>query len=115
MRSLMLIVLISFVGATALAQVPDQTKDKAESTTVAAAKEKQEDEQEFKPPPGFLPKKRGDKVVYCKKERPIGTRFNSETCFDEAQLRAYLIARDQANRDFEQRRAVCANPAVCSP
>lgn len=115
-------ILTLLLAGTALAQDPvstntgvskdtQQSKDGVESDTVAESKA----EKEFEPPPGYLPKKRGNKVVYCKKDQEIGTRFPSEKCFDEDQLRAYLLAREQANRDFEQRRAICADPTICAP
>lgn len=42
---------------------------------------------EFKPPPGFRTKKRGDIVLYCIKDSTVGTRFKTEKCYDEAQMR----------------------------
>ena len=89
----------------------DQAKNRAESETVAAA-QKPED---FELPPGFKVKKRGDVTVYCIKGKATGTRFQTESCYDKAQLRDYLLAREQNNRDFDRSRAVCSNPSVCSP
>jgi hypothetical protein len=115
-------VLMSLLAGAALAQVTtsansdkttksDQAKDQAETETVAEAKEPEE----FKPPPGFKVKKRGDITLYCIKGKATGTRFQTESCYDEQQLRNYLLAREQSNRDFDQRRAICATPAVCAP
>lgn len=118
----MLAVLMSLLAGAALAQEtasanddettkPDKAKVKAESVTAAEAKEPEE----FKPPPGFRVKKRGDITVYCIKGKATGTRFQTESCYDEDQLREYLLAREQANREFDQRRAICATPTVCAP
>lgn len=110
---------MSLVAGVALAQesaignetpAADQAKDEAESATAAAAKEK-----EFKPPPGFKTKKRGKITLYCIRDSTVGTRFKTEKCYDEEQMKAYMLAREQNNRDFDQRRAVCSNPAVCAP
>jgi hypothetical protein len=89
----------------------DQGKDKSETTTAAIA----EDKKEFVPPPGFRAKKRGDKVLYCKQDVTVGTRFKTEKCYDETQVRDLILMREQNNRDFDQRRAICSNPGVCAP
>lgn len=68
---------------------------------------------EFEAPTGFVKKQRGKVVLYCKKDTEVGTRFKRETCYDEAQMKDYLLAREHNNRDFDQRRAICATPAVC--
>ena len=88
----------------------DQAKDKAE--TVAAVDAKADDE--FKPPPGYKTKKRGKITLYCIKDSTVGTRFQTETCYDEQQIHAMLLAREQNNRDFDKARATCSNPAICS-
>ncbi len=122
MRSAMPAVLLSLLAGAATAQVTtsansdktsnsDQAKVEAESESVADAREPEE----FKPPPGFKIKKRGDLTLYCIKGKATGTRFQTESCYDEQQLHDYLLAREQNNRDFDQRRAICANPAVCAP
>jgi len=87
----------------------DEAKDKAKSAEVAAAHQ----EKVFKPPPGFRAKKRGDKVLYCIQDSAVGTRFKTEKCYDDDQMKAYLLAREQNNRDFDQRRAICSYPRAC--
>jgi hypothetical protein len=42
---------------------------------------------EFKLPPGFRARKRGDLIVYCRKEAVVGSRFPAEKCYDEAGIR----------------------------
>ena len=92
----------------------DQANDKAEVTTIAAVKEEEKD-REFKPPPGFLTKKRGAFVMYCEKDRETGSRFVTEKCFDEAQMREYMLALEIQKRDIDRIRSTCATASVCSP
>lgn len=121
MRSMMLAALMMLLTGPALAQespatTGDQTtkpkpaQGRTEAETVAAAKE-----EEFKPPPGYLKKKRGDKVLYCKKITETGSRFATEKCYDEAQIRDLELMKEQNNRDFDQRRAICSNAGICAP
>ncbi len=49
------------------------------------------------------------------KDTDIGTRFKTEKCLDEAQMRDYVLAQEQNNRDFDRVRAICSNPAICAP
>ena len=64
-------------------------------------------------PPGFKVKKRGKFTLYCKTETPIGTRFKSETCYDEPNMRAYLLALQENKVDVDRIRNICANPCAC--
>lgn len=120
MRDLLLAALIMMAGfaaapvsASAIADETtssDQPKDKPEPKAAADASTKP---QVLTLPPGFKAKKRGDITLYCIKGKATGTRFQTAACYDEAQLRDYIIAREQNNRDFDQRRAVCQNPKAC--
>lgn len=69
--------------------------------------------EEFKPPPGFLTKKRGKYTLYCKREAPMGTRLKTETCLNEEQMRDYILALAENKRDVDRIRAICSNPCVC--
>ena len=91
----------------------EQGKDKAESKTVAAAAAKSSDEVVL--PAGFKKKKRGDLILYCIKGKATGTRFPTESCYDEPGLKDYILKREASNREFEQNRAICSNPAICAP
>lgn len=111
--------MLSLVAGVALGQesaigddtpTADQSKDKVE--TVAAVDAKAGDE--FEPPPGYKTKKRGKITLYCIKDSTVGTRFQTEKCYDEDQIRAMLLAREQNNRDFDKSRATCSNPAICT-
>lgn len=120
MRSLMLAVLMAFLSGTVLAQDSDsaigneianadQAQDKAETETADEAREPDE----FKVPAGYRAKKRGKKVVYCKKDMESGTRFAQERCFDEAQLKQKELAEAEGNAAFDQSRKICSNIATC--
>jgi hypothetical protein len=65
-------------------------------------------EPEFKPPPGYRTRKRGDKVVYCRKELIEGTRFTQEQCYDKVRLKEIESLMDQQRREIDQRRRICA-------
>jgi len=120
MRGMMLAVLMAFFAGTALAQdgdnaignetpTADQAQDKAKTDTADEAKEPEE----FKIPAGYQVKKRGKKLVYCKKSMESGTRFAQEKCYEEAQLREIELAREQDQSTFDQNRKVCPNLEAC--
>lgn len=120
MRSLTLAFLMAFLSSITVAQAShsaignetltaDQAQDKAETTTAADAKEPDV----FTPPPGYKAKKRGKNLVYCKKDMESGTRFASEHCFSETQLRVMDAAREQSQSDFDQSRKICSSQAHC--
>jgi hypothetical protein len=115
---------ICLVAASAFAQAPasgDETPAADQSKAVtsasqAAATEAAAEEKEFKPPVGFIPKKRGALVLYCKKDSTIGTRFQTEKCYSEAQVRDYIIAQQENKRDIDRVRSTCSSGVaeVCS-
>jgi len=72
-------------------------------------------DEEFKPPPGFRTKKRGEFVLYCMKDSTVGTRFKTEKCYDEDQMRDYLLALEIQKRDIDRIRSTCATATVCAP
>jgi hypothetical protein len=121
MRSMMLAVLMAFLAGPALADdgdsaignetpTADQAKDKVESETAAEA----EAPGQFKIPAGYLTEKRGKKTVYCKKAMESGTRFAQKKCYDEEQLRAMELAREEQQTKLEQTRKVCGTPETCA-
>lgn len=118
------IIAAALLAGVALAQEPsnaigDDTKtaeqgtDKAESKPVTAAAAAAGNEVVL--PAGFKKKKRGDLMLYCIKGKATGTRFPTEACYDEAGLKDYILKREASNREFEQNRAICSNPAICAP
>ena len=121
MRGMMLAVLMGLVSGFAIAadndsaignETPtaDQAQDKAEADTTDEAKP----EEPFKVPAGYQPKKRGKKMVYCKKAMESGTRFSQEKCYSEEQLRAMEGERDQDQVTLDQSRKVCGTAESCS-
>jgi len=128
MRLVFLAILLTLVAEIAYAQdapspaanTSDQAKPSDEATEEASDAPKpqpvaaSEEAGEIKVPPGFKIKKRGDKMLYCTKGSTIGTRFVTETCYDEQRMRDYLLAREQGQIDFERGRSVCATSLVCT-
>jgi hypothetical protein len=121
MRGMMLAVLMGLVSGYAFAadndsaignETPtaDQAQDKAEADTTDEAKP----EEPFKVPAGYQPKKRGKKMVYCKKAMESGTRFSQEKCYSEEQLQAMEGERDQDQVTLDQSRKVCGTAESCS-
>jgi invasion protein IalB len=106
---------LAFAGETAVtdeAAATEPATDEAASDTKSA--EAASKAKEFKPPAGFVTKKRGALTLYCMKDRTTGTRFATEKCYDEAQMREYLLALEIQRRDVDRIRSTCANAAVCS-
>src|SRR5215207_2169377 len=128
-RSMIMLKLTSIVAAALLASVAlaqeaanpigDETKaaeqgtDKVETETVTAAVAPRADELVL--PAGFKKKKRGDLILYCIRGKATGTRFQTESCYDEPGLKDYILKREASNREFEQNRAICSNPSICAP
>lgn len=87
--------------AVALAQDNAAGNEAATAEPVRAAADKQP----FKLPPGFYEKKHGKHTLYCKKDAPVGTRFKSEKCYDDKQMRDYLIALQEEKSNIDRIRA----------
>ena len=86
------------------AKQPDATETTAETKDLAF---------ESRLPPGFKVKKRGKFTLYCKSDTPLGTRFKAETCYDENQMRAYMLALQENKSDVDRIRNICSNPCAC--
>ena len=91
----------------------DSANEKTAPPALTAAAEKLTEE-EFKPPPGFKTKKRGDQVLYCQKDATVGTRFKTEKCYDEEQLRTYMMVTEAQRRDMDRIRTNCGG-GPCTP
>jgi hypothetical protein len=87
-------------AAAAAAAAPDQ----------AAAKT---GEEAFTPPPGWLPKKRGKFIVYCRKQSQMGSRVPTETCYDETGIREMLRAQQEDREKVDQMRRICGSMDAC--
>lgn len=123
MRATFMAFLLSLMAASVLAQDPpseaandaDRATQSDQATDAKAAQTSAESAEPKKLtlPPGFKPKKRGDVTLYCIKGKETGTRFETETCYDEVQLHAYILAREQDQIGFDQGRSVCATGSAC--
>ena len=94
------VLFMSLATLTVMAEDQPETTAKAEPAASA--------DEAFKPPPGFKTKKRGELVLYCIRDSTVGTRFKTEKCYDEAQMRDYLAAQQENKRDIERVRSTCS-------
>ncbi|HEY8266313.1 MAG TPA: hypothetical protein VIG03_07040 [Steroidobacteraceae bacterium] len=91
------------------AEKPADTKPvDAKASAVAKA-----DDEAFVIPPGFKERKRGKYTVYCRKDPVIGTRFQSEKCYDEQGIHDYLQAQRENQEKVDQMRRTCATQGSC--
>jgi hypothetical protein len=90
----------------------DPPSEKSAPPALTAATEKEGEV--FKPPPGFKTKKRGDLVLYCQTDATVGTRFKTEKCYNEEQLRTYLMVTEAQRRDMDRIRTNCGG-GPCTP
>jgi hypothetical protein len=90
----------------------DPVKENTATTESTAAAGKKDEA--FKPPRGFKTKKRGDLTLYCQTDATVGTRFKTEKCYDEAQLRAYMLVLEAQRRDVDRIRTNCGG-GPCTP
>jgi len=111
--------IVSIAATAALAygspmadETPAAEAAKKPAATEAAADAKEIPIEE-RLPPGFRVKKRGKFTLYCKTETPLGTRFKAETCYDEPNMRAYMLAMQENKSDVDRIRNICSNPCVC--
>lgn len=51
---------------------------------------------------GFKPKKRNGVTQFCQTTTPLGTRFESETCVDEAHLKMLVEQREDQRNQMRQ-------------
>jgi hypothetical protein len=91
-------------------ETPTADAPRTSAPASALASAKAEDE-EFKPPVGFAAKKHGALTLYCKRDTIIGTRFKTEKCYSEAQMRDYVIAQQENKRDIDRVRNTCSSGA----
>jgi hypothetical protein len=99
------------------AAIADETTPAADaaSATAETTKAAESGPEPFVPPPGFKTKKQGNMTLYCKKDAAVGTRFKTEKCYSEDQVREYLLALEIQKRDIDRIRSTCATGAVCAP
>lgn len=121
MRVVAAVVLLAAAGPAFAVPVPDDPPAADAANEPAEAKAEQAKPEEAKKeipladrlPPGFKVKKRGKYTLYCKTETPLGTRFKKETCYDEDNMRAYMLAMQENKADVDRIRNICSNPCAC--
>lgn len=91
------------VSLAADAEEPANTSEAPQA--IAEAKPDGEASPEFKPPPGFRTRKRGDVVLYCRKEAVLGSRFPAEKRYDQAGLLAMQCAELERTETLARMRA----------
>jgi hypothetical protein len=99
----------SVAGAVA-ADPPKEGKADARAEATAAATRTGA---EFTPPPGFKRMKRGKFVLYCKRDNALGTRIKTLECYDEDQMRNYMLALKETRSTVDRIRSTCSNVCVC--
>jgi hypothetical protein len=107
-----LAVLLLFAPIVAGADDPpvkSETEASAKAEADAAADAPSEP---LKAPPGFRTKKRGDLVLYCRREAVPGSRFSAEKCYDEAGLRQMRLAELEQKEMLERIKA--CGPGICA-
>lgn len=97
----------------AVAVSDDPARDKPVEAKAEAAVAADVASDEFIPPPGFVKKKRGNYVLYCKRDTPMGTRIKTENCYDEQQVRDYVLALKETKDSVDRIRNSCANICLC--
>ena len=110
MRSLIIVFLLAFAAVPAMAADDDKPVQE-ESTAETSATGNRE---EYKPPPGYKTRHRGDKTIYCRKGAEIGSRFPVEQCYSEEQLKIELERIEAVKEEFERGRRVCSTAEVCA-
>jgi hypothetical protein len=93
------------------AKEPASSSQPTNPTTAAAKKETDE---EFKIPPSYRARLRGDETVYCRKEGEAGTRFKKTECYTLAELKYKVESEKAAADDITRRARVCSTASVCS-
>ncbi len=84
---------------------PAEPAESAVPLKAAEAEPEAENIPEFKPPPGFRTQKRGDTVLYCRKEAVLGSRFPAEKCYDQTGIRDLERLELERTEKLQQMRA----------
>ncbi len=106
------VLLAGLLTLNAQAYIADPPKsDAAAAKSEAVVSAKVEDE--LKVPIGWQKKTRGKYVLYCKKETPMGSRIPGLTCYDELNMRNYMLALQESKQSVDRIRNTCGNVCVC--
>ncbi|HZF16814.1 MAG TPA: hypothetical protein VE046_12815 [Steroidobacteraceae bacterium] len=88
------------------APAADPAPPAASTTAGSAAKP-------FKPPSGYRAKKLGANTVYCKQDTMLGSRFPTEICLTEDELREVEFRGEEMRRDKQKSSPVCGGGGSC--
>jgi hypothetical protein len=100
-------------AAAKAAPAEDKPADTKPVDAAASAAAKADADDDFVIPPGFKERKRGKYTVYCRKDPVMGTRFQSERCYDEKGIRDYLLAQRENQENIDRMRRVCSTQGAC--
>jgi hypothetical protein len=98
-------------AASAAATPTSTTATAAPNATTASAATPPKDILKKARENGYYTKVRKGQTFFCKKETPLGTRFDTEHCLSDEQL-AMVLERNQAQRD-QMQSAVCSGGGSC--
>jgi hypothetical protein len=88
--------------ATATSTATSPTPAAAVSAPAAA-----QAEPAFKAPAGYKTKMKNGIKKYCRTEVTLGSRFPTETCFTEDELKLYLAQTAEQRQEMTQRQGIC--------
>lgn len=89
------------VAEPASSTLPQEGASASADAAAAAAKAG------FRAPAGYKRKQQGETTVYCKRETRVGTRFPTEYCFTEEQLRRIENSAASMRNDFSRQQRTC--------
>lgn len=118
---LTLVLLMAFIaGCAAEPQTPKTTAPQAApapATTAAPAAAPQAEAKvadataTYHPPSGYKQKKLGSNTVYCKKDTTLGSRFPTEFCFTEDELKDMERRGDDMRTNKQKVSGLCGGAA----
>ena len=89
--------------AAATAAVPSS----APATKAASAPATAQTEPAFKPPSGYKTKMKDGDKKYCRSDVTLGSRFPTETCYTEDELKQFLAETAAQRQEMMQHQAIC--------
>lgn len=80
----------------------------AESAPAAQLQTAQAEPAVYRPPSGYKQKKLGASTVYCKTDTRLGTRFPTEFCFTEDELKQLELGNDAMRLNKQKMSQTCS-------
>jgi hypothetical protein len=65
------------------------------------------DDQGFVAPAGYQKKTKGSTTVYCRSDTPVGTRFATQYCYTQAELKRMEESRANVRQEVDRARRTC--------